>query len=331
MLAYEYLFPFFVSLGVSCLASVFFVWLSLKKRWAWRSRETSKQIPRLGGVALFFGFWAAVLADPNLRLTHDLWGLAVGSVFVLFMGFWDDIRKLHWSVQLTAQVLTAGIVYALGVRIAYVTNPFGGIFSFGTEHFFSVSLLLGVLWFVLLFNSINWLDGMDGLAGGVLCVAAAVLFAVSLRPEVYQPPVAILSLAFLGACSGFLIMNMRPAKIFLGTSGAFLGAFFIGYIAVFAGAKIATALLVLILPIFDAVRVIVYRIKSGKSLVRSDFNHLHHRLRSAGWTYRSILFLFYAIAIIAAVFAISFGAQWKLWFFAIVPIVFLVFAIRFVR
>lgn len=326
MLAYEYVFPFLLSFGISCVLSITLFRLSFQRQWLWRSRDAAEKVPRFGGIVLFFGFWGAILADPNLRLTSDLFGLVVGSVFIFFIGFLDDIKKLHWSFQLSAQVLTAVGIYALGVRVASITNPFGGVFLFDSEHFFSMSLLIGIVWFIVLFNSINWLDGMDGLAGGVLCIAAAVLFVVSLRPEVYQPPTAILALALLGSCFGFLSANMYPAKIVLGTSGAFLGAFFLGYISIFAGAKMATTLSVLTLPVLDAAWVIAQRIRSGKSIFQADFYHLHYRLRSLKWSYHKILLFFYILSGGAAIIAVCFGAQWKLGLFFFGTVLFIVFS-----
>ncbi len=121
---------------------------------------------------------------------------------------------------------------------------------------------------------------------------SVIIFFLSLKPEVNQPPVALLACAAFGAVLGFLLFNLHPARILAGTAGSFLVGFLIATLAVIAGTKIATALLVLILPVTDALFVIGARLRAGVSIFEADERHLHYRLRALGWGERQIVTFF---------------------------------------
>ncbi len=146
------------------------------------------------------------------------------------------------------------------------------------------------LWIVGLMNTVNLLDGLNGLAGGVSAIAALLLFIHTLRLEQFS--LAPLPLALLGACLGFLPYNFA-GRIFMGDSGAMFLGYALAILAIIGGAKIATALLVFGVPILDVAWVVIFRLSRGRSPLEADQGHLHHRLLHLGLSQRQIVVLFY--------------------------------------
>ncbi len=160
-------------------------------------------------------------------------------------------------------------------------------------------------------NTLNWLDGLDGLAGGVTLIAALVFTAHSLG--LGQVSVALLPLALAGAVAGFLPHNFYPARVFLGSSGSMLLGYALGTFSIFGGAKTATALLVLGIPILDVAWQILNRIQSGRSPFQADRRHLHHRLLEMGLSERGVVGIFYLVSLVFGGLALLLpSAQYKL-------------------
>jgi UDP-GlcNAc:undecaprenyl-phosphate GlcNAc-1-phosphate transferase len=259
-------------------------------------------LPRFGGVALVFGFAVAVLFDPHLVLTREIVGTLVCSLLILLFGLWDDLREQDWHTQFFFQVSLCIIVFLFGVKILSITNPWGGAWSLEASALILPGFLILSAWILLVLNAVNWLDGLDGLLGGVTAIALLAIYLLSLEPVVNQPPIAILAAAGLGSVFGFLLFNFPPAKILAGTSGSSFLGFLIAILAVLSGTKIATALLVLALPITDSLFVIWKRLRARTSVFLPDTRHLHYRLRDLGWSERRIaLFFTGATALIALV------------------------------
>lgn len=301
-----YLQPFFSAF----LASVVIIFLLRDFRKRCRRDDLQqgrrKGISRLGGVALIGSFLVALLINDRLVFTTSWWGVIAVSVLVLGIGLWDDIRDLSWQTQLFAQFLVAGTALSFGIRILSLTNPFGGAVFFDSGWLVPAGFVLTVVWIVAVMNAVNWADGVDGLCGGVSFIGFVTVFLLSLRPEVNQPPVAILSLTLAGSSLGFLLFNFHPAKIFAGTSGSWFLGSMLAILAIFAGTKIATALLILSLPLLDAAWVIFDRWRSGASVFVADRRrHLHHRLLSLGWSPSRIAVFFYAITASVAAVALN--------------------------
>lgn len=301
-----YFFPFLSSFLISVALTAFLVWLSGATPFLKRMK-----ISRLGGVAIIISFVIAILADPRLYISIELWAVIIAALYILIVGLIDDFKNLHWKNQLFLQVLAAVFIFIIGIRIEYITNPLGGIIDFGG--LILPSLFLGIIWILLVMNAFNWVDGSDGLSGGVAFIAAITIFFLSLKPEVNQPPVGIITMALAGAILGFLIFNFYPAKIYAGTSGSVFMGFMIAVLAIFAGAKIATALLVMVIPVIDAFWVIGERLKSGKSVFEGgDKKHLHYKLLELGWSEKKIALVYYFITILVAVIALNTQAIGKL-------------------
>jgi UDP-GlcNAc:undecaprenyl-phosphate/decaprenyl-phosphate GlcNAc-1-phosphate transferase len=257
-------------------------------------------VPRAGGHGIYLAFSAAVLLSLAL-LPRDpaevqrLAGLLLGVVVLVPFAVWDDFRRLSALPQLVGQVLVACVPVAFGVTISSVSNPFapppfGGVLLLPPW----IAVPATVVWLVLLMNAMNWLDTMDGLAGGVGAIAAVILFVVCL--SLRQSTIALLPLALAGACLGFVPYNFNPARVFMGTTGSMFLGYALGVIAIIGGAKLASTMLVLGVPVLDALLVIVQRTLAGRQPWRGGDNaHLLHRLHGIGLTQRKIALLIYAI------------------------------------
>ena len=310
-----YIAPFLKAFGISVF--LIYLFLEISKRVKSNGRESKrhihgKNVSRLGGAAIVASFLIVVFGDSNLLISQPMWGIIIGSIVILLLGLWDDFRELEWKIQLFFQLCAAVVIFIFGVQIEYITNPFGGLIYLDFGNTIIPSLLFGVAWIILMMNSMNWLDGVDGLSGGVTIIGAVTIFFLSLKPEVNQPPVGIITMALAGATLGFLIFNFYPAKILAGTSGSIFMGFILASLAIFAGTKIATALLVLSIPVIDFFFVIARRIKGGDSIFKPDKKHLHHLLMNIGWSQRKITVFFYASTILISLIALNTKALGKM-------------------
>ena len=260
-------------------------------------------IPRGGGVAVATAFIVVVLAfgaaNAQLRflptpLSVDpsaIIALLLGGALAAAFGVLDDYFDLRARWQFTAQLILAGLAIVLGVTIDFFSNPFGpGIVRLDAP--FAVGFT--ALWIVGMINSINFIDGLDGLSSGVVFIAAVTLGLISLT-LVSQPYVAVLCFTLAGALLGFLRYNFHPASVFVGTSGVMFMGYTLAVLSIFGTAKIAVALLVLAVPIIDAFWIIVRRVAQGRSPFSPDRGHLHHRLLDVGLSHRQTVLLIYAV------------------------------------
>lgn len=274
--------------------------------------------PKLGGLAIFAGFIAAVIV---LFLAGQMGEIAplrllaviLGGLIIIIGGILDDKYDLPAYLQIIFPALAAAAVVLGGMHISYITNPLGGPvildqYKIGSYPVFGS--LVVFLWILGMTYTTKFLDGMDGLVSGISGIAGLVIFGLSLRPEVSQTATAFLALVFAAACFGFLRYNFYPSRIFLGEGGSTFTGFMIGTLAVISGGKIATALLVLGIPILDAAWVIVQRLWFRASPFAGDKKHLHFRLLDIGLSQRgAVLFLYLLAALFGgvAVFLQSLG------------------------
>lgn len=257
-------------------------------------------LPRVGGYALTVAYLAGIgvsflLFERFPDEQRRIMGLLLGSLAILPLAIFDDLRRLSAPPQLVAQIGIAIVAAFFGSTIATVSNPLGPA-PFGSQIVLPTLLVMPVtvFWLVAIVNTVNWLDTMDGLAAGVGAIAAAVFLALSV--SLGQKSIAALPAALLGACLGFIPYNFNPARIILGTSGSMMIGYGLGVIAIIGGAKIAATVLVLGIPIIDAGLVIWQRSRSGRSPLRGgDSAHLPHRLYNRGLSQRRIALLLYAL------------------------------------
>ncbi len=303
-----YGWPFLTSLSV--VSILCYLLIQLQHGFAVRDKRKGKrhihkrQISRFGGIAIIASFITALTINEYLVFDHIVWSMLIGGIIILIFGVIDDIKVINWKSQIFVQIAVIIFVFIMGVRIEFITNPFGGVVWLIYNNVSLLSLLFMLVWIGIIMNAINWCDGIDGLVGGIVFIAAITLFIISLQPHVAQPPIAIISIAFAGSVMGFLIFNLPPARIFAGSSGSFFMGFIIALIAIGAGAKIGATLLVLAVPLIDALWVVMERFRNGNSIFQGDKKHLHHRLLERGWSTWSILALYYAITILCAIVAI---------------------------
>lgn len=318
-----FLQPLATAFALTIGMCLLFLLVPLFRRQVWRSgrRHHGKaSLSRLGGLAMALSFLFTVAIDPHLVVTREIFGLLVGGVMVCAFGLWDDLREIGFKVQTFFQVAITVILFTFGLRITSIKNPFGEGWTLGEES--GLVILLGftllLLWVFLVMNAVNWLDGLDGLMGGVIAITFLTIFFLSLKPEVNQPPVALLALVGVGVTAGFLLFNIHPAKILAGTSGSLFLGFLITVLSIIAGTKIATAFLVLALPIADALWVIGERLFARKSIFQSDQRHLHYKLRELGWSEGQIAWFFSFFTALIAVIALNTEALGKLIAFLLV-------------
>ena len=223
-------------------------------------------------------------------------------------GVWDDKVSLSPNRQFIFPLLASVIVVAAGIGISYITNPFSGVIDLVQwqwtvlqwqdvpYHLTLWADVFTVVWLLGTTYTTKLLDGVDGLVAGVLCIGGVIIFFLSISAQVAQPETGTLALIIAGAAFGFLLWNFSPAKIYLGEGGSLLAGFMLGVLAILSGGKIATALLILGLPIIDLLWVIIRRwFIEKRSPFLADTSHLHFQLRAAGLSERTIALLFYLI------------------------------------
>jgi len=272
-------------------------------------------VPLLGGLAVFGAFlggliiaWLAGWLDDGVLKNTQILSVIVGGIILIVGGFLDDKYKLKPWQSFLFPVLATMAVVALGVAVKYVTNPFvSGTGPFGRALFYfnwldlkvvSFGALFSFFWILGMIYTTKFLDGLDGLVSGIGTIGAIILFIVSLFWDVPMSGTSVLCLLLAGALLGFLKFNFYPAKIFLGEGGATLVGFMLGCLSIISGGKIATALLIMGLPILDVFLVILRRMFSGRHVYEGDRGHLHFRLLDAGLTQRQAVLILYFLALV---------------------------------
>ncbi|MCX2726150.1 MraY family glycosyltransferase [Thermomicrobium sp. 4228-Ro] len=267
----------------------------------------TRPIPRIGGLAIFIGFLSGLALTFMLPVdrfpveVERIVLLVLGATLVLAAHLYDDLIGLGPVTKLAWQCAGAAVVILPRLRgpdhglvIEQFNSPLGGVVV--------LPLVLAVpftlLWIVGMMNTVNFLDGLDGLAGSVTLIAALVMFLHTfLRPaDNPQFTISLLAATLAGSVLGFLIFNWHPARIMMGDSGAMFLGYSLAVLSIIGGAKIATALLVLWVPILDVAWLIIYRLWNGRSPLEADRGHLHHRLLDLGWSQRRIAAAFVSVS-----------------------------------
>lgn len=336
----HYIAPFLLALVLSVIFTVIIRKLALKRRIVDESdispeRKIQKgPVPLLGGMAIFLSMAIVVLyytlaTDRVLGgylLPKYLVGMLVGGLLLMIGGYLDDKYNLKPAQQIIWPIAACLVIIGSGIGIQYITNPLGGVLYLDTvkieiftldniPYYFTLFAdIFAFCWLMGMMYTTKFLDGLDGLVSGITTIGAFVLFFLSLNQEVAQPETALLSVILAGAAFGFLIFNFHPAKIFLGEGGSLFTGFMLGVLAIISGAKIATALLIMGIPILDVVWVIIRRLFFEKKspFKTADKKHLHFRLLDIGLSHRQSVLFLYFISIIFGGTALFLGSQQKL-------------------
>jgi UDP-GlcNAc:undecaprenyl-phosphate/decaprenyl-phosphate GlcNAc-1-phosphate transferase len=335
----SYLLVLLLAAAVTYVAVPVIRWIAI--RWGVlaeiRDRDVhSTPVPRLGGVAMYVGFLAAVLLAGHTPLlqrmvahSHDMDGVVIGATLIFLVGVADDVWGLDAITKLAGQVIAAGVMVLMGVQLLWL--PIGGVLSLD----FNTSVILTVLVVVVTVNAINFIDGLDGLAAGIVGIGALAFFAfsylLSVERGIDRAMTATLLTAILaGMCAGFLPHNFNPARIFMGDSGSMVIGLLLSASVITLTGRIDPGSLVdaggrvswlpafmplilpfaiLAVPFADLLLAVVRRTRAGRSPFAPDKQHLHHRLLEIGHSQRQAVIVMYlwaaAVAIGAATAAFT--------------------------
>lgn len=316
-----YVTVFLVTVGAAAIATPMV--RSLAVRFGAIDRPSDRKVhpkptPTLGGAAI----WLAMLAGlgtaylvPAFRTlferSSEPLGVVLAGTVIMLVGAFDDIRDLPVPAKVAGQVLAAGLLLLNGVQLVYFWFPGLGVVSLGPD----LAVPLTLVWVLAVVNAVNLIDGLDGLAAGVVVIAAGAFFWYA--SQVGQPvfggpddpsPAALLSLVAVGAAVGFLPYNFNPARIFMGDSGSMLLGMILAAATISGVGRtdaptnsdlaalaipVGIPLLVLAVPLVDVVLAIVRRMRRGRPVTRPDKEHIHHRLLEIGHTHRQAVLLMY--------------------------------------
>ncbi len=315
-----YLFIFIASLilalGLSFLIRKIAFYFNIVDRPDSGRKIHKKEIPLLGGVAIFITFFLFLFLfsdrflSGNLDFRHLL-GFFIGALIIMIGGVLDDKYNLKPGVQIIFPVLAVVAVIVGGVEIEKITNPLGGYIYL--KQLFIVGPILIAAWLLGMMYTTKLLDGVDGLVTGIGAIGGLVIFLFTLTSKYYQPDIAFAAILLSGAALGFLILNFNPAKIFLGEGGSLLFGYILGVLAIISGGKIAIALLIMGVPILDTVWTILRRLIRGNNPFRSaDKKHLHHRLLDLGLSQKQTVFIFYALSLLFGISALFLQSTGKI-------------------
>lgn len=281
-------------------------------------------VPRLGGIAMFVGAMVALIAAANIPFLGDVFGqtnqvigVALASLWVVLLGTADDLWDLDWWAKLGGQIIAGLILAFFGVLL--VTFPVAGL-TIGSAR---LSIFATVFVVVFTINAVNFVDGLDGLAAGLVAIGGSAFFLYTYlltrasSPEDYSSLAAAVLAAMVGVCLGLLPHNFHPARIFMGDSGAtLLGVLFASATIIVTGnidpTRVSTGqafpaflpillpVAVLLVPAIDMILAVFRRLRRGQSPFHADRMHLHHRLLDLGHSHRGAVLIMYVWTFVAS-------------------------------
>lgn len=289
-------------------------------------------IPRGGGVPLFLAF--IITSFMFVSLNKLYMGIIIASTLTIIVGLLDDYYDISPYLRFGINLLISGIVVGFGLGIPFVSNPFGGVIRldtwritfnlFGNTHsLLPLADLVALLWLTWITNMINWSKGVDGQMPGFVAVAALFLGLLSQRfvaHDVSTTNVMFFAVIISGIFIGFLPFNFFPQKIMPGYGGGALAGFWLGVLSILSFGKIGTFILVLAVPMIDALYTLVRRIKKGVSPFKADRGHLHHRLMELGWGKRRIAVFYWMITAILGCASLFLNGVGKLIAFGLIAL-----------
>lgn len=267
-------------------------------------------IPRMGGLAIFFGFVVSMILFVSF--TTQVLGLLLGALIIAVMGAVDDIVNLRPWIKLSIQIIAALVAIRCGIVFTAVSNP-NFLSDIGTIPIGALSIPLTVVWIVGCTNAVNLIDGLDGLAVGVSGISSLTMLIVSLL--VAEPNTSFILAALCGACVGFMPFNLNPAKIFMGDVGSQFLGFVLACVSVMGLFKLHTVITFLVpvlamaIPLADTVFAFFRRIVHGQSPFHADKGHFHHRLLAMGLSQKQAVAVLYGISAVMGLVAVLFAGH----------------------
>lgn len=339
---FSILISFFLSLIITPLVRNFFIhqgWIEdpLIKNKKTHNATAISSVPRGGGIPIFI----AIVITSLLFLPIDkhLVGIIIAAFFSLIVGIWDDIKDISPKLRLVTNLITAMIVVGSGIGIAYISNPFGqGVIDlsflkinfnfFGPHSIWVISDILAIIWIIWCMNIVGWATGVDGQLPGFTAISAVFIGILGLKysSDITQWPVIILSGAVCGAYLGFLPFNFFPQSIMPGYSGKSLAGFFLAVLAILSGAKLATLILLLGIPMIDGIITIIRRLSKHQPIYLGDGQHFHHQLLNRGWSRRSIAWIYWLFSFALGIVSLFLNSSQKFYvFFGVFLLIFSLF------
>lgn len=267
-------------------------------------RIHKEAMPLMGGLAIFTSVVLVILIF--LQIDRSTFSILLGGTVIVMGGIIDDLREMRPRTKFAFQILAGLILIAGGVKVDFVTNPFARSNTLIYLNWLSIPITL--FWVVGITNTLNFIDGLDGLSAGVAMISSFSLMIVA--GKFGYTNIIILSAAVAGACLGFLPFNFNPAKIFMGDTGALFLGFMLAAISIegvmksVATIAVAAPILILGVPIFDTTFAIFRRLLNGQSVAAADKGHLHHRLLDRGFSQKKAVLILYGMSAIFGVLAV---------------------------
>ena len=304
---YKYIIPFLAAFVLTFIQMPFTIKLAKKKGFLDvpkdERRVHKKPIPVGGGIAMVIT--VTLLMLYYLPINKSLIMTLIASLVIALSGLYDDKKDLSPKLKFLFQILAGVLLVLGGMKIEFLTNPFDSHDALFILNMLSIPVT--IFWVCGITNTINLIDGLDGLASGVSMICAISMFFITYKMGRYD--VSMVCALVAGACLGFLPFNFNPAKIFMGDTGALYLGFMLSYISISGFLKQAAILMIFVpvlilgVPVFDTAFAMVRRKLSGKSMVEADKGHLHHRLLKMGLNQRQTVVILYSISAIFGVLA----------------------------
>lgn len=261
-----------------------------------KEKIKKEEMPRTGGIVIYLSFLVLFLYIYLRFHSKEFLSIFLGGSVIFIVGLIDDKFKLRPWMKFLGEILGALIPIIYGVKINFITNPKGGYF-----YLKELSIPFTLFWVTGITNAINIIDGLDGLASGIISIVSTTLGLVAiLKGNII---VSLICFAIAGIAIGFLVFNFPPAKIYLGDSGALLLGFVLGEIAVWGALKTTTSVILLVailalgFPILDTFTAILRRILRRKSIFEADMDHIHYKLLYSGFKEREVIIILYILTL----------------------------------
>ncbi len=306
---------------ISLISTPMVIWFFKKNKWLEDPKKLErknvthhKPIPRGGGISCFLSIFIVSL----FFLTPDthLKAIFMATLFTLLVGVLDDLFDLNPYLRLLTNMIAGVIIINSGIKINFITNPFGGIINLN-QNFGPLNLadLISLGWILWCMNIIGWSAGIAGQLPGFIAVTSFVIGLLSLRfiQDITQWPVTVLAGAVSGAYLGFLPYNFLPQKIMPGYSGKSLAGLLVAILSILSGAKLATVILTLSIPMIDGLWAIIRRLSQGKIPVWGDAEHLHHLFLKAGFPKPIIAVIYWLFSAGLGAIVLQLNSRQKVW------------------